>query len=106
MKRQPGTLARMHRCIPLKIGQREGRLPIASVRRAEQREERGVLGNRHQLAVAEGPAFRREVEWKDPDLSNKRVGHRSVLRVECVWLADFAPVALFTSETGRSRTAR
>jgi prolyl-tRNA editing enzyme YbaK/EbsC (Cys-tRNA(Pro) deacylase) len=76
----PGTLARMHRRSALEIGKREVALAVTAVRRAEEREEGRVLGERHELPVAPRPALRREVEREDPDLSDEWVGHVLLLR--------------------------
>ena len=54
--------------VTLDAGQGEGRLAVAPVGRPEQREKRRVLRERHQLAVAERPARRREVERDNADL--------------------------------------
>ena len=43
----------MHGAVALEVGKREGGLAVAAVRRAEEREQRGVLRQRHELAVAQ-----------------------------------------------------
>jgi hypothetical protein len=62
----PGASARA-----LQVGKREVRLAVAAVGGAEQREQRGVLRERQELAVAERPALRREVEREDADLGDE-----------------------------------
>jgi hypothetical protein len=54
------------------IRQREGRSSVAAVGRAEQCEERLVLGDRQQLALAQRPARRCEVSGEGHDLAEKR----------------------------------
>ncbi len=58
------------------VGQREGRLPVAAVGRADQLEQRLVLGDRQQLALAEHPAGRGEVAGEHPDLTDIGLCHR------------------------------
>jgi hypothetical protein len=65
----------MHRRIALHIGQRESALTIAAIDRAEQREESGVLRNRHQLPVTPSPTLRWKVEWEDSNFSDKWICH-------------------------------
>src|SRR5207237_2679743 len=65
----------VNRDISLKIWQPEGRLAIAAVGRAEQREERLVLVDRQQLPVTHRPAFRREIETHDPNLGKEWFCH-------------------------------
>ena len=55
----------MHRRAALQVGQREGDAAVAAVLRAQQREQRLVLVDRQQLAVAQGPAARRERETRE-----------------------------------------
>jgi hypothetical protein len=52
------------------VWQRERRLAVASVGRADQREQGLVLGDRQQLAVAERPASRGEQASEHADLGN------------------------------------
>src|ERR1044072_3252015 len=78
MERQARALAGMHRRAALQIWQREVGLAIAAVVGPEEREEGRVLHYRHELAIAPGPAFRREVEWKNPDFSDERVCHKTL----------------------------
>src|SRR5262245_56936318 len=68
----------MHGNPALQIRQGERRLPVSAIRRAEQREQRGILCNRQKHPIAEGPASRREVEAERLDLSQ-------------IWLAHTAP---------------
>src|SRR5262245_37739904 len=75
--RQPIPLARHQRGGALEVGQGEGGPPVATVVRAEQREERRVLGDGQQLAVAQRPAERREVPAEHSDLAYEWVGHCS-----------------------------
>src|SRR5678815_2247401 len=42
---------------------------------AEQREQRGVLTDRHDLTLARRPVERRKVEAEDRDLAGKRFCH-------------------------------
>src|SRR6185369_5816126 len=56
-------------------GEREGALAVAAVGGAEEREQRGILGDRHDLPVAERPPRGREVEREDADLRYELVGH-------------------------------
>jgi hypothetical protein len=65
----------MHWRTALQIWQSKGRLAIATVGGAEQREERRILTNRHELAIAERPTFRRKIEGEDSDFGYKRIGH-------------------------------
>src|SRR4051812_42102740 len=90
MKREPRTLAGVHRRAPLQVRQGEGALAVAAVGRSEEREQGGILRDWHKLTIAERPALGREVEPKDTNLSDERVGHG----------------VLFRSATGKSRTAR
>jgi hypothetical protein len=72
---QTRPLAGMHRRTALQVRQREVALAIAAVGGAQQREERRVLRDRQQLAIALGPALGREVEREDADFRNERIGH-------------------------------
>ncbi len=58
-----------------KIGQREIHPSVAAVGRPQQREQRLVLVDRQQLAVAQRPALRREPEGHDPDFRQERFCH-------------------------------
>ncbi len=59
------TVAEMHRDLTLQVRQRECGLPIASVSCAKQREERLVLIDWQELAIALRPALWRIVETHD-----------------------------------------
>jgi hypothetical protein len=72
---QPAPLPLVHRGAPLKVREREGALPVAAVRGAQEGEERGVLRDRKQLPVAERPPLGSEGEREDADLSDKWIGH-------------------------------
>src|SRR5215208_1102726 len=72
---QTRALPWVHRSTSLEVGQSEVALAIPTIGGPEQREERGVLRERQELAVAPGPALGCEVEWKNPDLSDERIGH-------------------------------
>jgi hypothetical protein len=61
------------------IGQSEVGASIATETRAEQRKQRLVLVDRHELAVAHRPAFRRKRERHDPDFGQERFRHRALL---------------------------
>ena len=74
------------------VGQREVGLAVAAVRGAEQREQRLVLVDRQELAVAERPALGREVEADDLDFAEKG---------SCPWRVLASGLA-----RGRCRTAR
>jgi hypothetical protein len=50
------------------VGEREVDPPVPAERRAQEREERLVLIDGQELAVAEGPSLGREDEAHDPDL--------------------------------------
>jgi hypothetical protein len=69
--RETGALARLRRVPAAQVGEGEVRLAVAAVGRAEQREERGVLRDRQDLSVAEGPALRGEVVGNEADLTEK-----------------------------------
>ena len=55
----------------LQVGQGEGRFAVAAIIGAEQREERGVLRDRQQLAVALGPAGGGEIAPEHADLGDE-----------------------------------
>ncbi len=73
------ALPLLHRRIALHVGQPEGALAVAAIGGAEQGEQRGVLRDRHQLAVAEGPSPRRKIEREDADLGHEWIRHGPVL---------------------------
>ena len=93
VEREAGTLAGLHRRPALEVGQGEVALAVAAVGGAQQREQRGVLRDRQQLAVAPGPAPRREVERENSDFSDKWISHGTLLS----WLR---------LATGKCRTAK
>src|ERR1700712_547737 len=57
------------------IRQRKGRFPVTAVKGAEQREQRGVLRNRQQLAVAGRPTRGCKVAGENPDFGDEWVRH-------------------------------
>src|SRR5207244_184191 len=62
-------LTRLHGRISLHVGESKSRLAISSVGRPQQREQCGVLGNRHQLPITKSPALGRKVKREDSDFS-------------------------------------
>src|SRR3954471_17751541 len=76
---QSRPLPWVHRSTSLQVGQGEVALAIPAIGGAEQREERGVLPEWQELAIAPGPALGREVEGEDANFSDKRVGHQDLL---------------------------
>lgn len=68
---QARSLACLHGRAALEIGQGEVALAIAAVGSAQQGEQRSVLANGHELAVAQGPALGSKVPRENPDLSKK-----------------------------------
>ncbi|KNX68149.1 hypothetical protein KO06_14530, partial [Listeria monocytogenes] len=73
------ALPLLHRRIALHVGQREVAPAVAAVSGAEQGEQRGVLRDRHQLAVAEGPSLGRKIEREYADLGQEWIRHGPVL---------------------------
>src|SRR4051812_28073543 len=69
----------MHRRATLQVRQRKVRLAVAAVGGAEQREQRRVLREGQELAVAPRPPLGREIEREDADLGNKGIGHGVLL---------------------------
>src|SRR3954469_22258756 len=65
----------MHRRAPLQVGQRKSGFAVATVCRTQQRKERGILREWHQLPVTPCPTLWGEVEGKDANLSNKWICH-------------------------------
>jgi hypothetical protein len=98
---------------PRWIGTRDCRLGKAKVvvpsppyvvpRRLEQS---GVLADRQQLAVAERPALRREVEAEHPDLAEKRLRHCRLLNGMAVVTLQAAPYATTCSRPHRTHPRR
>jgi hypothetical protein len=58
------------------VGKREIGLAIAAERRPEQGEQRLVLVDRKELAIAHGPALWREVERHESYFREERFRHR------------------------------
>ena len=71
--RSPGRGASA--CAPCRFGRAKVLTPVAAVGGAEYREQRLVLVDRQQLAVAERPARGREVERDELDLADERFAH-------------------------------
>ena len=61
------------------IGKRECGLAVAAIGRAEQGEQRVVLRDRLQRAIAKSPTERREIPGERADFSDVVLGHGSVL---------------------------
>ena len=64
VQREPRPWPGASGALPCRSGSANVLLAVAAVGRAEQREQRGVLRDRQQLAVAQRPALGREVERK------------------------------------------
>ena len=79
------AVAPMNRYAALEVGQAEVHPPVAAVGGAEQREQRLILVDRQQLAVAKRPSLRGEVEGHDLDLAYERIAHDRLL-------LEFSPV--------------
>ena len=75
MQGEARPLARVHWSAPLEIGKRKVAFPVSPVGGSQQREERRVLGDGHELAVAKGPPCGREVEREYPYFCYKRICH-------------------------------
>src|SRR5829696_7497927 len=73
--------ALMDRHAAAQVGYAERRLTVAAVGRPDQLEQRLVLGDREQLALAEHPPRRREVPAEHPNLTDVWLGHESVSSV-------------------------
>ena len=69
------TLTKMHGHPSLQVGQLEVLHPVAAVGGAQQREQRLVLVDGQDLAIAESPAMRRELEGHQSDFAKIRVSH-------------------------------
>src|ERR1700704_5136930 len=78
MQGKAGTLAGVHRGVPLHVRECKVRFTVAAVGSAKQREKRGVLRNRQELTVAKRPSFGRKIERENADFSNKWI-HKSGL---------------------------
>ena len=59
------------------IGQSEGFLPVAAVRRSDQLEKRFVFGNGKQLASAKHPAGGSKISREHSDFTNVRLRHKN-----------------------------
>ena len=70
---QSSALALTDRHATTQVRQRKGGGAIATVGGPQQREERGVLRDGQELAVAKRPSFGREIEGENADFSNKWV---------------------------------
>src|SRR5688572_30303846 len=73
------AVALMDRYPAAQIGQGEGRLSVPAVGGADQLKQCFVLADRQELSFAEHPTRGREVAREHPNLSDKRLGHRSSL---------------------------
>src|SRR6185369_2935456 len=78
VERKAGSLTGMHGGASLQVGQGKSGFAVAAIRGPEQGKERGVLRDRHELSVTPCPAFGGEVERKNPNFSDKRIGHKSI----------------------------
>src|SRR4030095_16721504 len=84
VRRESRPLALRDGDTALKVRQPEGGDAVAAVRGAKQREQRLVLGDRHDLPVAERPPLRGEGEREDRNLSEEWISHRRVLSVSAL----------------------
>src|ERR1700675_1052855 len=73
------SVAHMHRYAALQIRQREGRDSVTAIRRAQQRKQRLILIDGHQLTVTQRPTFGCKPESEDPDLGKKWFCHVDLL---------------------------
>jgi len=87
----------MDRHPALQVGEPERHPAVATVGGPEDREQRLVLVDRQQLAVAEGPTLRWEVPADDLDLSDEMAQP---------WERSSANCGLVTFGSGRSRRGR
>src|SRR4051812_388689 len=91
------------------IGQPESRLPVAAIGRAQQREQRRILRDRKELAIANRPAARREVSTEHPDFAYKRVHVPSDVTsakhsfVECLFFLQHETTARTVRDTAPPR---
>src|ERR1700731_4605884 len=93
------VVSEVNRHMPLQVWERKVRLTIAAVHRAEEREERLVLVNWQELAVAERPISGGKVPGDDFYFANEWCSHavlRSVFRIACfaLWGQAFVRRAL------------
>src|SRR5205807_904003 len=72
---EAGSLALLHRRAALQVGQRERAPAVAAIGGAEEREQRRVLRDRHQLSGAQGPTLGREREGEDAYLGDEGIRH-------------------------------
>jgi hypothetical protein len=79
---QRETRAEMDRHFSLQVREGESGLAITSVGGSHQREQRRVLLDGHNLSVAEGPTFWREIEAYDFDLGKKWRRHELGLQTK------------------------
>src|SRR5690242_13550517 len=68
----------MRRHAALQIGKLEVGRAVSAIGGAEQGEQRRILLDAERLAVAEGPAFGREVEAECAQFAEKLVAHRVI----------------------------
>ena len=68
---QTRGIAHAHRHAAAQVGQREGRLAIAAIGRAQDRIQRLIARDIQQLALAVCPSARREIAGKQDDRSDK-----------------------------------
>jgi len=62
---QSGALPVVHREAALKVRQAKCRFPVAAIKGSQQGEQRGVLRDRHKLAIAKGETARRKIARED-----------------------------------------
>ena len=73
--RQPPTGALAKRDAAAQIGERKRHRTVAAIGGSDHVEQRGVVRDRQQSAVAQGPADRRKIACEYHDLTDKRTGH-------------------------------
>ena len=72
---QARPLALMDRQPTAQVGKGKGRLPIASVGRAQEGKKGVILTDRQDRSIAKRPVYRSEIAGKDSDLTNIRIAH-------------------------------
>src|SRR5690348_8804984 len=77
---QSWALSGLHGRGALKIWQSKSALAVATIGGAQKSEERRVLADRHQLAIAKGPACGSKVERKDSYFSYELIRHKKKRR--------------------------
>src|SRR3954471_4148861 len=82
---QDETVAEVQRDTPAEVRQSEGRLSVASVRRADELKQRLVFRDGKQLTLAEHPSRGGEVAGEHANLSNVRLCHVFVLLLSWRW---------------------